>query len=114
VNAYLLKQQDRHPIVIDAKFVPDELIRKNHREASVRASLVGSPELLEAVDLQYQRVLEALTAIRLATTAELSGEKGDTTPEIIADRINKAEEQAIQVANILRKDTGIPGKVNRN
>jgi hypothetical protein len=86
-------------------------IYETHREASVRASLIGSVELAEAIDYQYQLVLEALQAIRRAISGWSDPKEGPVTDEQIADRINAAEGQALQVVNTLRTETGVAGKL---
>lgn len=87
---------------------PEEA-RETHRQAAVLASLIGSPELVDTVDLQYQTSLEAWLEMRRATVEMAQ----DLAPDIkrVADRVAMAEEEALRAINILRRDTGIPGEV---
>jgi DNA transposition AAA+ family ATPase len=95
----------------DTDFRAPEEVRAIHREAAVQASLVGSPELVEAIDYQYQCTLEAWAAIRKARSELNAMEKYKYTEVEIQKLVDKAEREALRVTNILRKDTGVPGDV---
>lgn len=88
--------------------VPKE-VRDAHRRAAVLASLIGSAELVEAIDLHYQTNLEAWLAIRRAAAAVKASASPDD--KLVKDRIDATEREALVVINVLRKDTGVPGKL---
>ncbi len=50
--------------ITGARVMVTDETRKVHREAAILASLIGSAELVEAIDYQYQCTLEAWTAMR--------------------------------------------------
>jgi hypothetical protein len=104
------------------KTLPSEDVRTLHREAAVLASMTGSAELVDAIDDQYQYVLDVLVHIRRGCADELERSKKNSgssdfrlpDADIRADiekRLTKTEQGALRIINILRKDTGVPGKL---
>jgi hypothetical protein len=84
--------------------------RAIHREAALLASLIGSPELVDAIDYQYQCTLEAWAAMRKSLRKEDSPEEGQG-PWGAHILVSTARKEALRVINVLRRDTGVPGEL---
>jgi hypothetical protein len=93
-----------------AKVTVPEEVRKIHREAAIIASLIGSSELVDVIDSQYQCSLEVWGAMWKSQASNDSPPDSEEVHNVGALR-NRAEEQALRVINVLREDTGVPGKL---
>jgi FtsZ-binding cell division protein ZapB len=88
---------------------PSDEPRASHDEAAVLASLVGSTELTDAIEILYQRTLEVIIFMRRSIAEKK--ERDQALSQQVMTLRETAEAQALQVINILRNETGVPGNL---